>query len=78
MRDVVEHLEQLRPPTGAVRDRQFDVEVIALVQVVRGQRAHDVELAVAGDPAVDRQERDEGDADDHQLEVGHHHADEHE
>ena len=67
MRDVVEHFEQLCPTAGSVSDCQFDIKVIALVQIVCGQRAHDIEFTMAGDPAVDCQEGEDRDKEEEWL-----------
>ena len=50
MWNVIVDLEQLCVPIGAVRDKQFDIQVIAFVEVVRRECSLDFDFAVARNP----------------------------
>ena len=77
VRDVVVNVEHLRFSVAAVGHQEFNVEIIAFVQVVSGQRTLNLHVAVAGNPGVHHDEGDEAQSENHHLLIGNHHANEH-
>ena len=76
--NVVVHLQQLSVSVRPVGHQQFDIKVVALVQVVCRECALNLNFTVPGNPGVDDDEGDKGQPENHHLEVGNHHANQHE
>jgi predicted nucleic-acid-binding Zn-ribbon protein len=47
MGNIIVHFEQLGVPIGTVRDKQFDIQVIAFVEVVCRKCSLNLDFAVA-------------------------------
>ena len=77
MWNVVVDVQHLRFPVASVGDQEFNVKVVALVEVVSRERALDFDITMAGYPGIDDDERDERQTEDHHLLIGNHHADKH-